>query len=222
MAFITSLSFSIHVNGQQSGTFQGGRGLKQGDLLSPLLFVLTMEYFSRMMIMVSSHPQFSFHANCKGLKLNHLIFATDVLIFCKAHPPTLKIIMQSWNEFHSCSGLRAYHTKSQLVFGGCLVALQSACTLITNFQEGDLPMRYLSIPIVARRLSKLECRTLAEKIMGKVKIWSIRSLSFAGWAQLINSVVFRMFNYWTSIFILPWEVIDQINNICRNYLGGGE
>lgn len=57
--------------------------------------------------------------------------------------------------------------------------------------------------------------------MGKVKLWSSRSISFAGRAQLLNSVIFGMFSYWAAIFILPQMVIDQINSICRNYLWGG-
>jgi len=39
--------------------------------------------------------------------------------------------------------------------------------------------------------------------------------------MLINSVVFGMFNYWASIFILPNEVLSQITKLCRNFLWGG-
>ena len=125
MACITSISFSIHVNGQQGRTFQGRRGLKQGDPLSPLLFFLTIEYFSRMMKLARLHPDFYFHPSPKKLSLNHLMFADDVLLFCKAHPLTVQLIMQVLKDFYCCSGLQANHSKSVVVFGGCSMALQS-------------------------------------------------------------------------------------------------
>ena len=48
-----------------------------------------------------------------------------------------------------------------------------------------------------------------------------RNLSFASIAVLINGVIFGMFSYWASIFLLPKEVVDQVTNICCNYLWGG-
>jgi len=52
-------------------------------------------------------------------------------------------------------------------------------------------------------------------------LWATRSLSFEGIARLISSVVFGMFNYWASIFLLPNEVLECITKIYRNYLLGG-
>ena len=72
-------------------------------------------------------------------------------------------------------------------------------------------MRYLGVPITVSKLSKIECHTLVDKIMGKIKQWSTTNISFAGRAQLINSVVFGMYSFWASIFILPKEVIDKVN-----------
>ena len=82
-------------------------------------------------------------------------------------------------------------------------------------------MRYLGVPITASKLSKLECHILVDKITGKMKQWSIRNLSFAGGAQLINTVVFGTYGLWASIFILPQEVINKVNQLYRNFLGGG-
>jgi len=123
------------------------------------------------------------------------MFADDVMIFCKANPDTLTIIHHTWLTFYQCTSPKANQTKSQMAFGGCSPSLQQQCLDLTGFQEGSLPLKYLGIPITASRLTKLECMALVEKIMGKIRLWPTKSLSFALRARLLNSVVFRMFSY---------------------------
>jgi len=171
-------------------------------------------------MVAGSNPNFVFHPSCKALKLNHLMFADDVMIFYKAHPQTFHIIKSKLLDFYSCVGLHANHEKSQIVFGGCSLLLQHQCLEITDFQERAFPIKYLGVPITVSILSKLECRAVVENIVGKVTLWATKSISFASRAQLPNSVIFGMFNFWATIFILPQEVIDQMNQICRNYLWG--
>jgi len=60
-----------------------------------------------------------------------------------------------------------------------------------------------------------------KKILAKVHLWATRNISFAGRAQLINTVIFGMIDYWASIFMLPSEVLDSITKICRIYLWEG-
>lgn len=52
--------------------------------------------------------------------------------------------------------------------------------------------------------------------------WSIRKLSFAGRAQLVNHVLLSINIYWSQIFILPIAVINKINSICRCFLWSGK
>ncbi|KAJ8425577.1 hypothetical protein Cgig2_003075 [Carnegiea gigantea] len=112
-----------------------------------------------------------------------------------AHPPTLRIVMNTLHEFYQCAGLQANQAKSQIVFVECNPSLQQQCLDSIGFQEGTLPLRYLRVPITISRLNKLECRALVEKILGKIRLWSTKSISFAVRAQLLTSVMFGMYNY---------------------------
>ena len=221
MACVSNVDFILHFNGHIHGSFKGCRGLRQGDPLSPLLFVLTMEYFSRMMQKASCLPHYRYHPYCRPLHLTHLMFADDLILFSKADVPTLRTLKDTLDSFFLTSGLKANIHKSQMFLGGCHNSLHYQCLQILGFQEGELPMRYLGVPITASRLTKLECTELVEKITARVHTWATKSLSFAGRATLINSVIFGMFNYWASIFLLPQMVLDSITSICRNFLWRG-
>ncbi|KAJ8428966.1 LOW QUALITY PROTEIN: hypothetical protein Cgig2_003297 [Carnegiea gigantea] len=92
---------------------------------------------------------------------------------------------------------------------------------LTGFSEANLPLQSLGVPVTASKLTKLECRSLVEKMLSRVHICSTRHFSFAGRAKPINSIIFGMFNYWASIFMLPTNVVERITQICRDFLWGG-
>ena len=155
------------------------------------------------MLKSSVHPLFKFHPHCKPLNLTHLMFADDLILFGKADVPTIRIMKEALDSFSQSTGLVANLYKSQIFLGGCTTSLHNQCLQAADFLEGSLPMKYLGIPITAGRLSNLECSSLVEKITARVHIWATKNLSFAGRSMLINGVIFGMFNYWASIFLLP-------------------
>ena len=118
MKCISPIQFAIYINGQQGNFFKGRRDLKQGDPPSPMLFVITMEYLSRLFRKASMQPDFGCHPHCKKLGLTHLISADDFIIFCKAKPSALKLLMDAFQEFTLSSGLIANLEKSNMVLEG--------------------------------------------------------------------------------------------------------
>ena len=83
---MTTPKFSIAFNGGLVGYFKVRRGLRQGDLLPPYLFVLVMEVFLRMLqSAISRSPAFRFHPKCEALKLTQLCFADDLMLYSSAH-----------------------------------------------------------------------------------------------------------------------------------------
>ena len=75
MQCVETTSFSIAVNGNIYGFFQGKNGVRQGDPFSPHLFIACMEYLSRMLKMASMNSNFRFHLKCRPLGINHLAFS---------------------------------------------------------------------------------------------------------------------------------------------------
>lgn len=88
----------------------------------------------------------------------------------------------------------------------------------SGFVHGELPFRYLGVPISTKKLSSVDCEILVEKMVKRVRTWSTRNISFAGRRQLVNSVLLSIGVYWSHIFLLPKAVIKQVNAICRAFL----
>lgn len=84
---ITTTTFSISLNGKLHGFFNCKRGLRQGDPISPYLFVLDMEYLSRSIKNATTNPSFKFHPKCKQIGLTDLSFADDIILFARGGCP---------------------------------------------------------------------------------------------------------------------------------------
>ena len=108
-----------------------------------------------------------------------------------------------------------------MIFGGVNPQLKQAGLQAVGLRDSNLPLKYLGVPIVSSGLSKIECDTLVEKITSRIHTWATRNISYAGRLVLINNVLFGMFNFWASIFLLPNEVIEIITQVSKNILWSG-
>ncbi|XP_062113307.1 uncharacterized protein LOC133824440 [Humulus lupulus] len=178
-------TYLILMNGKVQGEFRGRRGLRQGDPISPLLFVLAMEYCTRLLRQASMDKGFHFHPNCKHLKIFNLCFADDLVYF----------------------GGVAQKETQQMLEG-------------LRFSEGNFPLKYLGVPLRTTRWKAGDCAIIIKKIQLKLHTWASHHLSFAGRAQLINSVLLSIRSFWMSIFILPKSVTKEVDRLCRNFLWG--
>ena len=83
--------------------------------------------------------------------------------------------MQAFHKFSQCSELEDNQAKSQVMRGGCGANTRKLIMEIIGFSEGDLPLRYLRVPIIAGKLSKMKRKILVEKIAVKIKYWTTRT-----------------------------------------------
>lgn len=90
--------------------------------------------------------------------------------------------------------------------------------VLTTFSEGQLPFRYLRIPLTSKKLFVYHCIVLVDLIVSRARHWGAKLLSFTGRIQLIRSVIFSMTNYWTQCIPLPKQIIKRVEAICRSFL----
>uniref|UniRef100_A0A2N9G1C3 Reverse transcriptase domain-containing protein n=1 Tax=Fagus sylvatica TaxID=28930 RepID=A0A2N9G1C3_FAGSY len=119
MFCISTARFSILINGSSCDFFESSRGLRQGDPLSPLLFIIIMEALSKMMDkVVGGGLVLGFSVGMEAPRLimvSHLLFADDTLIFCDADPNQVLQLQYLLTWFEANSGLKVNLGKSELV-----------------------------------------------------------------------------------------------------------
>lgn len=189
MGCISGARLSISVNGCLEGYFRSERGLRQGDPLSPYVFVMAIEVLSRMLNAAAAEGKlFKYHPRTQRVKLTHLCFADDLLIFGKGSVESVVGINCVLDKFYEFSGLKLNPAKSEVFSAGVRQTVLDDIRQITGFTLGKLPVRYLGVPLVTKRLSLRDCSPLIDGVRKRVNGWAAKSLSYAGRAQLIQSV----------------------------------
>uniref|UniRef100_A0A2N9GXK7 Reverse transcriptase domain-containing protein n=1 Tax=Fagus sylvatica TaxID=28930 RepID=A0A2N9GXK7_FAGSY len=148
---ISTARFSILINGCPNGFFPSSRGLRQGDPLSPLLFVIVMEALSRLLDRAVREGLFSGFSvgtmAANPLMVSHLLFADDTLIFCGA-------------DSEQISNLR-YEILCQIL--GC--------------KQSGLPMHYLGLPLGAKFKETAIWNPVLERVEKRLASWKRLYLS---------------------------------------------
>ncbi|XP_062119366.1 uncharacterized protein LOC133833125 [Humulus lupulus] len=211
---IRTPKFSLLLNGSLHGFFAARRGLRQGDPISPLLFVLGMEYLSRILTKVGTWPGFKYHDRCTTLKLNNLCFADDLLLFCNGDYISIILMLRGLKLFSNNSSLFPNASKSAVYCHGIPEPEVDRVLDISRFTRSYLPFRYLGIPICSKKISATECTSILEKMTGRIRLWSTRNLSYMGRVTLINSVLISIHSYWAQIMILPKKFLRDVEALC--------
>ncbi|XP_074314314.1 uncharacterized protein LOC141649525 [Silene latifolia] len=97
-----------------------------------------MEYLSRVLEFSTDKWFFRYHSLCKSLKLTHLLFDDDLLMFCKGDVQSIMLMLRALATFSATSGLRVNSAKSEVVFNGVAPGLKHDITEISGFTEGRL------------------------------------------------------------------------------------
>ncbi|GJR86569.1 RNA-directed DNA polymerase, eukaryota, reverse transcriptase zinc-binding domain protein [Tanacetum coccineum] len=167
MQCVSTAAFTLNINEDRIGYFKGRRGLRQGDPISPYLCTLIMEVFSLILQReIDREPLFQYHFGCKNLKVSHVCFDDDLLVMCHGDATFVSVIKKALDEFSACSGLLLNNSKSTVFFGSMNKEDCSAISNILPFVTGKLPVRYLGVPLIAKRMGN-------DSANGKAKVaWS--------------------------------------------------
>lgn len=105
MVCLTIVTYTINVNGEITTPFAAKKGIRQGDHISPSLFVVCIEYLNRCLLGLQHNKLFHYHPSCKKFGITHVCFADDLLLFTRGDSNSVKQLMQVLDMFVAASGL---------------------------------------------------------------------------------------------------------------------
>ncbi|KAL5569671.1 hypothetical protein UlMin_026246, partial [Ulmus minor] len=216
---ISSANFSIMINGKPRGRFGASRGLRQGDPLSPFLFILVADILGRMMDKAVSIGEVKgFKVGREEVVVSHLQFADDTLFLLEPDQINIKKVHTILKFFSMCSGLKINMNKSSLAGIHMEDEEVMALAVVVGCEKGSWPMKYLGLPLGGNPNSTEFWNPVIEKVGKRLDGWKKAVLSKGGRLTMIQSVLSSIPIYFMSLFKLPNGVAALLEKMMRQFL----
>ncbi|KAL0410940.1 UNVERIFIED_CONTAM: putative mitochondrial protein [Sesamum latifolium] len=196
-----------------------GRGLRQGDPLSPYLFLICTEALSSLLSHAEHVGTIPGMAICRNApRISHLLFADDTLIFSEATTRSMESISLVLDTFARASGQSINFSKSTVVFSHNVdIDLQITLPTILGIRREDHHDKYLELPTCIGRTKRAVFSSIRERIWKRIGGWNEKFLSQAGKEILIEAVLQAIPTYPMSIFKIPDTLLRDIQSFIGDF-----
>ena len=205
MRCITTVTYSIRINGQTRGRIVPSRGLRQWDLLSPYLFLFCAEGLLALLRHAAEKQTIHGVAICRRApRIFHLFFADDSLVFCRASLEECNELQRIFTIYEATSGQQLNKVKIALFFSkNTPRAIQEEIKSRFGAQVIRQHEKYLGLPSLVGRSKKNTFHDLKDKLGKKLSGWKEKLLSNAGKEILIKAVGQTIPSYTYELFQTP-------------------
>jgi hypothetical protein len=219
---VSSTSFLVLINGSPFGLFTPTRGLRQGDPLSPFLFILGTKVLSRLFLQQESIGLL------KGIKIarscapiNHLLFTDDLIIFAKATSAEATVLTSCLHKYCLWSGQKVNNEKSYVLFSKNTshASISSILGIIPYRLVTSAPF-YLGLPLGFGSSRKEAFQPLLDKVLSKINGWRAKTLSQAGRTVLLKATAAAIPTYAMSTFLLPSSFCRTLDRRFKDFWWG--
>jgi len=201
-------------NGITTSYFPIQRGVRQGDPLSPYLFILCLEPLA---------GAIRNNSDIKGIKLGNEVekislYADDITLFLK-DLSSVRNVMNALKQFQNISGLKCNGEKTEIMpLGRCEIPNETQGLLWTEEKIKILGIIFNKKDIVDKQTYSL----VANKLKSRLKMWEMRGLSLIGKIQIIKTFGVSQILYVTNMVGASETFVCEVNKLIYNFLWKGQ
>nr|GEY66783.1 RNA-directed DNA polymerase, eukaryota [Tanacetum cinerariifolium] len=219
---LRSSRVSILVNGSPTEEFQFYKGLKQGDPLSPFLFILIMKSLHLSFQRVVDTGMFTGINLSPSVNLSHMFYVDDAVFIGHWNDSNINTLVNVLECFYRASGLRINMCKSKIIgvhVEGDLVkhaASKLGCLILNT------PFAYLGTKVGGKMSRVKEWNEVVDKVVSRLSKWKMKTLSIGGRLTLLKSILWSILIFHTSIYRVSSRVLQQLESIHNSFFNGND
>jgi hypothetical protein len=217
-SLLSSSKSAVLVNGCPGPWINCKRGLRQGDPLSPYLFLLVAETLQRLITKANEIR----HPTEDSLPCAVLQYADDTLIVFRAETSAAVKLKEILDQFAAMSGLHINFDKSTLVPIHANADLIQQCVQVLGCSQGSFPQQYLGLPLSASKLPVSAFNMYIQRTDKFLGSWQADLLNPMGRLVLVNSVLDSILVYLMSSLQLPASAMHTMDKLRRAFLWSGD
>lgn len=222
MQCIRSVSYCFIRDGKIFGDVVPQRGVRQGDPISPYVYIICAEGLSGL---IRHYEDAGLLYGCKiargAPRISHLLFADDCYFFFQASIREANLMKTILQKYENVSGQVVNYNKSDVVFSpNTRQEERVAVCDILGVRQVDQPGKYLGMPMCVGK-SKVEVfGFLHDRLKQKLQVWYNKELSKIGKLTMLTSSAQTVSIFWMSLFLIPATLCDEMERTMNAFLWG--